>query len=693
MTLRSLFFKLQREDIKRRMWAAALSMLVFFLFGPVYLALTLEGYTGNLNEKYIISHVISTIGPGFILQYMITIAAALICACSGYFFLHSRKKVDFFHSMPVRRELLFFVNYVDGILVYFLPYLISMLFNFLVLLVGGHLQPDVLAAGFQGIGTNLLYFLLIYTLTVVAVMLTGNGIVSILGTGVFLAYGPLIMSVEDLYSREFFKTYLSDKNDSYFLTFLSPVGKYIKRSQMIVTGDYTGLGASIALTLTVIIMLLLFSVFLYKKRSSEAAGKAMAFVLAKPIIKFLIIIPVALFGGWLFRGAASVHSDGWMIFGLLLIFLIAAAIIEIIYQFDLKKAFAHKKGLAAAALVTAAVVCIFRFDLFSYDNYLPDKDKIASMSVSIPGLDSDKISIEVNEGATGYTYNSSFEHEAKYMRIKDFGAAYEIAKLGIKGLGQKDESGDKYYSCTVAFHLKNKKTVLRNYTIVPDEDYTLLKQVYESSEFKEGYYPIYRWKSNYITAVSAFNSKGSTDFTLTAAQREELLEIYKDELKTLTIDQIISSRPLAALRFTLFDDRTFDYDIFPEFTKTIEFLSAHGFDAGYQLKAEDIKKVTVVKQPEEKDVVYSEKQYTSDKLYVEQVEYVKKEQIEEILQAALPGDYCSEFSRVLNPNYDLMVNIVWNTDTFGNENTQTFYFTKDNIPAFVLKDLDYNPAR
>lgn len=688
MTSKNLFFKLQKEDFKRRLWVAALSMLVFFLSGPVLLALVIESMARNIRTVNMIADIRANIGPGFIFQYMITFAAALICACSGYFYLHSRKKVDFFHSVPVKREMLFLVNFLDGILLYFLPYLISMVLNFLVLLSGGYLRFSTASAGFQALLVNLLYFLLFYTLTVLAIMLTGNGIVSLLGAGVFFAYGPLIMAVKDMYCREFFQTYLPGSNSGRISEFLSPMGKYIYRSIQIKNGNYKGIGLSVLVTAAVILMLFVFSLLLYKKRPSEAAGKAMAFEIAKPVIKFLLIVPITLGGGMVFRGSANVHSDGWMVFGLVLTFLIFGAIIEIIYQFDLKKAFSHRKALAVYAFVSVVIVCTFRFDLISYDSYLPGKDKIASMSISIPGVGSSNNFIEINQTGTDYIYNSVFEYERKYMRLKDFTAAYEIARLGIKESQKTEQSTDENYGAMVAFHLKNGRTVLRNYAMVYDKDFSLLKQVYKNSDFKEGYYPIYRWKSNYISSVSINNRIEQKYLTLTEAEKETLLSIYKEELKNLTIDEVIKSRPLATLEFTIINRSPFVYDVFPEFTKTLEFLSAHGFQNDDPGNAKNIKRVTVMKQPDNPNTLSSKYPHDIGGENMKQANYTGRDQIEKILQAAAPAEYCSEFHGVLSPDYNYTVNITFSMDNYGNEVQQLYNFPRNSIPDFVLKDLN-----
>ncbi|BCJ99269.1 DUF6449 domain-containing protein [Anaerocolumna chitinilytica] len=690
MISRNLFFKLQKEDLKRRLWVAALSMLIFFLFGPVLLALVLEGLVSDAQMQYTISQITSTIGPGFAFHFIISITGALICASSGFFYLHSRKKVDFYHGVPVRREVLFAVNYVDGILLYLIPYLISMLLNFVVLVSAGYLKANVAVIGFEALGINLLYFILLYTLSVLAVVLTGNGVISLLLTGVFYSYGPLVMIIKDLYCRAFFQTYFNTSSDDKLFLFLSPIGKYVKNSTLIKNGEFNGMGKSIALTAIVIILIMVLSVLLYKKRPSEAAGKAIAFNIAKPFIKFLLVLPLSLGGGLLFRETAHLHKDVWMIFGLILIFVIASAIIEIIHQFDLKKAFAHRKGLAVTAFAMVIIVCLFRFDLISYDSYIPAKDKVVSMSIYVPGLDDNKNYMEVSKTGTDFIYNSTFEYQQKYMRLKDINTAYDIAKLGIMEAKKNNTAGD--YGCTVAFHLKNGRTVLRNYMAVEDKDLTLLDQVYSSSDYKEGYYPIYKWATKYVTSVSVSSDKTEKVLTLTEAEKEELLTIYKEELKGLTIDDVKMSKPVATIRFILINSNEFNYDVFPKFTKTREFLSAHGLNTDNPLMAADIKKINVSLQYN--DTVYEKRGMQvikSDSIANENkaVDYTDKEKIDQILKTALPAEYCNDFSTVLKPNYDIAVSVIYDTDNYGNERSDLYYFSKGNIPDFVLKDLNY----
>ena len=119
MTSRSLFFKLIREDCKQRLWCLVLAVVVFFFALPVAGALLISSdwNTAEETSRAITSYV--TAGGGILLA--VTVVGAVVCGISGFAFLQSKKKVDFYHSIPVRREMLIAVFYLDGILLYLVP--------------------------------------------------------------------------------------------------------------------------------------------------------------------------------------------------------------------------------------------------------------------------------------------------------------------------------------------------------------------------------------------------------------------------------------------------------------------------------------------------------------------------------------------------------------------------------------------
>ena len=52
---------------------------------------------------------------------------AVLCAATGYGHIHSREKLDFYHSLPLRRMQWFSISYLSGLLIFLIPYLINSL--------------------------------------------------------------------------------------------------------------------------------------------------------------------------------------------------------------------------------------------------------------------------------------------------------------------------------------------------------------------------------------------------------------------------------------------------------------------------------------------------------------------------------------------------------------------------------------
>ena len=133
MTSRSLFFKLMKEDFKARLWAFAIRCLGFFFSVIVATAMMISIYSRRtyttLDYRERISTIVDSfkgyIGTGNPLFAFGFLVLALIMAMSGFAYLYSKKKVDLFHSLPVKREMLYFVKTVNGILIVLVPYIVS----------------------------------------------------------------------------------------------------------------------------------------------------------------------------------------------------------------------------------------------------------------------------------------------------------------------------------------------------------------------------------------------------------------------------------------------------------------------------------------------------------------------------------------------------------------------------------------
>ena len=215
MTSKNLYFKLMKEDLKSRLWAMAILGLVFFFVFPVavtmragmlrdteHYAENLRRFTGEVSQWLSFSN-------GLVIFMMIT--AAIICGMSSFSYLNSQRKVDFYHSLPIRREKLYVVHFIGGILIVAVPYGIMLLVGMLIGIANGIKPAGICQTALIGYGLNLVYFVLLYALVIVAVMLTGNRIVAFLGFVVFSFILPGIVMLIGSYFTGFFETCMSEQ--------------------------------------------------------------------------------------------------------------------------------------------------------------------------------------------------------------------------------------------------------------------------------------------------------------------------------------------------------------------------------------------------------------------------------------------------------------------------------------------------
>ena len=129
MTSRRLFVNAMGEDLRHKIWMAALFVLGNFLALPVAWLMmrnNLESSESLILEK--LYHVFD-----FFTVYVIVfggmtaLPGALITGLAGFRFVFHKRMVDLYHSLPVKRSTLYGVCYVDGILLWFVPFVVCML--------------------------------------------------------------------------------------------------------------------------------------------------------------------------------------------------------------------------------------------------------------------------------------------------------------------------------------------------------------------------------------------------------------------------------------------------------------------------------------------------------------------------------------------------------------------------------------
>ena len=140
-------WQLTLKSIKRHIWLPILALLGFVLALPVASTLAISNF-GNWDFngdkerqlEYFMNWAADLTVMWQMLSACIIVVGALLSILVMFRYLHVRAQVDFYHSLPVRREQLFAGNVLAAFLVFLAPYLLATLLNVLVLAVPGWVE-------------------------------------------------------------------------------------------------------------------------------------------------------------------------------------------------------------------------------------------------------------------------------------------------------------------------------------------------------------------------------------------------------------------------------------------------------------------------------------------------------------------------------------------------------------------------
>lgn len=743
MISKNSFWANLKENNKRRIWLWILSVLGFVIMFPSMVAICLSRTFSSL-EDYVRNGSVGLEGARqFVremmlerMRYLLGIndfawfaigALAIISAIQGFSYLYSRQKMDFYMGMPIKRKNRFFIIWLNGILVYLIPYLLGLIVCGIVGAAYGAVNPIVIKEMFLAYGLHLCYFLGMYHLGLLAVMLTGNVIVTFCGVLVFLLYELIARVVIQGYMDLFFKFY-SDRGFS-VIPALSPVA--------ILDHYFTGRTTGEASLLLTVILLLVFalvvggiSYVLYLRRPAETAGKAMVFPFSCPWVKLLITVLVSMLAGVAVSDLAGYdpryYGDrhiGFVIFAMVLSLLISGCLMQVIYEFDIRGILHKKRQLLISGAVTALLFCVFRFDLLGYDAYLPDTEKIESAAL-------------ITRESYGYNGNDYFDEDlqtySKYnyvqanMSLTDVGAVNKLMKLSMDAAEKygslnemlTDETRE-WYTMEVTFRLKNNREIHRRIFVdVKDsETVEILDRIEASEEYLSGSDMAFSPVINRVLAdenndVTLFYNNGVNNEHLNSKEAAEFLELYRKDMLTADFSSLSTSFPVGRVILnitTIKEDGTMrarkvnldmQMNIYPFFDGCIQYLSQKGCYLDGYFDPADVERIQVANyhydlQREAQEAAMNgvavESAIAVDFDFVSYATYTG-ERIPKLLDYLYPTELTNSYwhtARRADSNYSVTVFLKADGATVGDEYTVRCVFLKGEVPDFVAADTSY----
>lgn len=564
MTSKISYIKLIREDIRHRGWLAALTGMVLFLGMPVYAMLYMDSYLGGDNPA-VWTEYIQDVMPMMVNGYSVTYVAYAIvvlgalAALTGYAYIHSRERSDFYHSLPLKRGQWFVIRYFSGLIIFVIPYTAGCVLTVLAGVAYHIMTPEVFGNMAVAAGGGILAFLVIYNTCILAAVLTGQTVTGILAALVIAVYPTLLFAMVPMLKSIFFKTYtaaVSSLSD-WLMEYASPAGVFYNAIRQTVSDTVSP--ASMIFIVLVIIILFTGAVLLYRVYPAEAAGRALSFSGTAPVFKVLICIPAALFCGIFINQFMGANGTKWLFILCFLMVVLLCAVVEFIYHQDLKMLL---KGWRSSLICTGAVfavLCVFRFDLLGYDTYIPAEEKVESMSVRTDSF------------SGYYDYPASLSDE--YEELRAYGAftdntdsIYLLAKEGIENFKnginvQNMHSGEvegfdseDYIGATFCYKLKSGRKVVRDYCVNREHLLSVLEELCKDDEYRqELFFPVFAIEEDSLLSISVKDSYGNSEEAEFKEEKDAFFEAYKKDLMETDIRTLADAAPIAEMWISVKD--------------------------------------------------------------------------------------------------------------------------------------------
>ena len=568
MTCKISFCKSLKELLKHHLASLFAVCLIFFI-KTIAFFLEVQSYaTGDYislsDKEYVHERLQKMTLPSYGITFLV-IFIGIFLAFDFFRYLHSKKQIDFYDSLPIRRKNWFVIRIISACFIFAVPFALNLALEMVLLAAFEYGTVGYLINALWNFACMCLVFLVTMLTGVLAMIMTGHPIVALFGFGVFSAYVPVLLQyLFPAYASQYFDTYVSTDTTSPYLNYVSPIGASVKLIDT-TAYDYYSYNNYTYWTpnthtmdfIAIAILIVLVGILAYKlflKRPSEAAGRAMAFTKCNAIIRILLVIPLTLYIGLYLSQVATIGEELWMIFGFLIGTLLLHGIIESIFQFDIRGLWSHKKQMICCFVVSVAIALVFWLDLFGYDKYLPKLEQLDSIVLSFDRYYDMSDTAKV-DGITGDYLKDA------YQLVQNI-----VPQSQISEVNEADRE-----TIYVEYRLKNGIVKRRYYFVDMSENIELFDKIYASKEYKNDICMLYTDDWTTINNMILTDGHVEVALHLTEAERDLLFETYIAEYTPLTYSQKNASASIVYLRI----DDEYSCHIYPEFKQTISLLDKY----------------------------------------------------------------------------------------------------------------------
>lgn len=609
---------LLKDDLKKRSWLMVVSVLFFCLFFPGIVLDNVQGMISIYGEQGVESRFLNALtysGNNYYAMAVFLLAA--FCAFNGFSYIYSRQKLDFYHSLPVKRESWLVLKTVSSFLIFALPagmaVLEELFMGVFYHVTDLHFVEAVLGKFFL----YLLVFLSSYFLCLLAMLMTGKLSTGILLTPVLFGFTGVVSWLYRLFQKTFYTGYLESESNNLFRKYPSPGTCMLDLTERWNRYVENGLSGKMSwrepiLLILFLLLEIMLCVCLYRNRRTETAGNAVVFPKLGILIKLLAVCAASLGVGICLKTFSYTQSDLWFFGGIALGILVFTGVLDFIFYTDIRNVLKKPLELLAVTALTFGIALVFRFDLLGYDSYLPDADKIASMSVNNNLLSNvyHQVMTYTELSSTSTTTEDSTQTLDAYQ-LTEFEPIYAMAENGSENATLEESADGDRILVDIRYNLKNGRVVYRTYPVDSQVFEENADELYEKPGFIKAMYPIFGRRSSEISSIWAYgvNARSGSYTFRSKEEKEEFAEAYKQDLLTLSYSDLSGSDLLGNMTISyepeqqetgneilptsLISDEDNGYPILRRFKKTIAVLEKFGVTFPETLDPDEVRELSV----------------------------------------------------------------------------------------------------
>ncbi|MDE7430127.1 MAG: hypothetical protein K2N00_12845, partial [Lachnospiraceae bacterium] len=448
--------------------------------------------------------------------------------------------------------------------------------------------------------------------------------------------------------------------------------------------------------------LLLLAYIAYRKRPSEAAGKAIAFPVLEPVIKVAVVIPAALMVGLMVYDTSS-ENEVLQVLGMAAAGVIFCGVAEVLYDFNIRSVFKHlvSSGVALAGIL--AIFCIFKWDLFGYDSYIPEQNKVESIAILTDGY------------YDGYwdenlQYISDDTYVREHMFLTDTEPVLALAQAYLQTDEAAVEEMEEPRTARILYRLRSGREVVRAIKMDYEDPETaaLLDRIFRTEEFKKGTFQVMTDETSYDRVIGIAYTNGAVREAVPTEEVLKLRDAWIKDMDQVDFTFFRENCPCGQLYLDYDNYSTRQWKVYDSFENTIALLNKLEAYYPVQLNVEDIDTVTVTCYHNELTEAGADtisyptaRGYTAQAVrvddgyrdYTVRETFYEEEQIAQILPHIHPDYLNSPWGSYKAADGNYSVEVVFKKDTSYPYQRDTYYFSYNfingEVPEFVAEATAY----